>query len=108
MGVANPFSLNNKNLDSLLLSRSKDNVATELEGEVVLLDLTSNAYIGFDAIGSSIWALLEKPITLPGLLTALMEKYDVNEDTCRVDVLSFLAELFDKNLIRVDAQKAGV
>lgn len=98
------ISFDNENLDNLLITREKNQMVTEIEGEVVLLDLATDAFIGLDAIGSSIWNLLEPSVTFSALCQTLMEKYDVPEDVCKADVLSFLKELADNNLITVEAK----
>lgn len=104
MGENNPFYDENANLESLLISRDNNHVATEIDGELVLLDLASNSYLGFDPVGSSIWQLLETPITFRDLLIALVEKYDVMEDVCRADTISFLHDLAEKNLLIFDSK----
>ncbi|MDH5523382.1 MAG: PqqD family peptide modification chaperone [Desulfobulbaceae bacterium] len=104
MTPANLLSLDNQKLNTLLVSRGKDHMATELEGEVVLLDLASNNFVGLDAVGSAIWQLLEQPISFHNLCQRLMAKYNVTEDVCRADVLSFLKELGESNLITVSEE----
>lgn len=99
MSAVNPFSVDNGSWESLLVSHSKNNVATEIEGDVVLLDLASGAYVGLNAIGSSIWSLIEKPISMHNLFKGLMEEYDVAEEMCRADTVSFLEDLFEKKLL---------
>lgn len=101
MGSFELLSFDNRGLDSLLICRGKDNMATEIEGDVVLLDLASNAFVGLDAIGSVVWEHLHEPISFQGLCLLLMERYDVAEDVCRTDVLEFLQELSAGNLIVV-------
>lgn len=106
MKIENPFSIDGKQLNKLVVSRDKEHVTTEIDGEVVLLDLTSNSYLGFDAVASSIWGALEQPITLQDLLKLLAEKYDVTEDVCRADTLSFLQDLYERNLLDVEGGKS--
>jgi hypothetical protein len=93
------FSSENKTLNSTLISRGKNCRETELEGEVVLLDLSTDMFVSLDPIGSSIWKLLEPPITFSALCKNLMEEYDVEENVCRADVLSFLKDLSENGLI---------
>lgn len=101
MDHAHLLSFDNKKIDTLLVSRGKDNISTELEGETVLLNLASNEFVGLDAVGSSIWNLMERPITFQDLCKMLMDQYDVEGDVCRGDVMSFLQELVGDNLITV-------
>ncbi|MBU1419337.1 MAG: PqqD family peptide modification chaperone [Proteobacteria bacterium] len=101
------LSLDNDILDSLLLCREKENISTELEGETVILDMASGIYSGLDAVGTSIWNLLEQPTTFSALCQKIMEEYDVTEDACRTDLLSFLKELADNKLISIRHETAA-
>jgi len=101
MECSNLLSFDNSKLDSVLLCREKNNLATEVDGDVVLLDLSSNEFVGLDTIGSSIWSHLEDPVSFKGLCQTLMTKYEVVEEVCRADVLEFLQELSQSNLISV-------
>ena len=93
------LSSDNQDLDALKIGRGASCLATEVEGEVVLLDLDSDVFIGLDEVGSLIWNLLEEPITFATLCQSLRNEYDVPEDTCRVDVLDFLGDLANNSLI---------
>ena len=93
------FSPDNKTLNSTLIRRGENCRETELEGEVVLLDLSTDMFVSLDQIGSSIWKLLEPPTTFATLCQTLMKEYDVEENVCRADVLSFLRDLSENGLI---------
>lgn len=101
------LSLENNMLDNLLLCRGKENISTELEGETVILDMASGIYSGLDAVGSSIWTLLEQPITFSVLCHKLMDEYNVEEEVCRTDLLSFLKDLADNKLITIQHEAAA-
>ncbi len=82
-----------------VLVRREDLIAQELEGELVMLDMQSGHYFGFDLIASAIWSRLEKPITLQMLCENLVKEYSVSFDQCLEDVSFFLEELLNKELI---------
>lgn len=50
-------------------------------------------YLGLDEVGQRIWDLLATPQTVPGLVGALTDEYDVAADECARDVASFLEAL---------------
>ncbi|MBN2480763.1 MAG: lasso peptide biosynthesis PqqD family chaperone [Bacteroidales bacterium] len=82
-----------------ILQRKPDLLFNEIEGEVVMLSIENSEYYGMDKVGSRIWELLEKPITLNQLISKLMEEYEVNEQHCKEDIYIFLQGLINKNLI---------
>ncbi len=95
------LSTDNPNLDNLILQRKEEKISTELDNETVILDMESGVYSGLDAVGTSIWKLLEQEINFAFLCHTLMEEYEVNNDLCRKDTLFFLQELDRNKLITI-------
>lgn len=94
--------MNTKERDSAVLRRAEDKISTELDGETVILDLASEDYSGLNEVGTSIWNLLEKPISFSAILKALLEEYEISEAQLEGDISSFLQELVDKKLITIN------
>ncbi|MCC6163955.1 MAG: PqqD family protein [Acidobacteria bacterium] len=71
---------------------------------VMLLDPAASMYLGTHGVGALIWQRLAAgPQTMAQLCEAVEAEYDVDAETCRGDVKTFLADLLDRNLIaRVD------
>ena len=59
-----------------------DQVSSDLQGEVAILDLKAGVYYGLDAVGARIWNLLQKPTTVNEIRDILLEEYDVEVDRC--------------------------
>ncbi|WP_028580041.1 PqqD family peptide modification chaperone [Desulfogranum japonicum] len=83
-------------------SVAPDVIYQELDGEMVLLDTKSGEYFGIDEIGSRIWALIEQGQTTKGIQSALLEEYDVDEETCSRHVGAFVNELQKAGLIEAN------
>lgn len=81
------------------LVRSEAVVFTELEGEVVMLDTEGGQYYELDSIGSRIWMLLEDRPSMAKLKDALTAEFDVDEETCRVDLADFIENLAKLGLV---------
>lgn len=86
-------------LPTRLYRRATEFIATDVEGELVLLHTLSWNYFEFDKIGASIWALLDVPQSLPALVDALMAKFDVDEARCRADTKAFLDDMIGQGLV---------
>ena len=65
-----------------------------------MMDESQGCYFSLDAIGKSIWELLETPTSYGDLLTALTRIYEVDNVQCQRDIEPFLAESLKNNLIR--------
>ena len=88
------------NLDVKVI-RSDEVLTSEVDGEVVMMSIDNGTYSGLDAIGSKIWELLEKPITVSEICDIMEARYDVERDVCEKDVLSFLEDLASDSTIQV-------
>lgn len=71
--------------------------------EVVMLNMTTNAYYDADAIGAVIWRQIEAPCLVSDLVQWLVQRYDVGPDVCEVDVIRFLSDALAEGLIQVIA-----
>ena len=84
--------------------RSDDVLFQELDGEAVLLDLSSEQYFGLDEVGTRIWQLLETQNSLGVIQQTLLDEYEVSEDQLRDDLIGFAQRLNDAGLIKVHAE----
>jgi hypothetical protein len=55
----------------------------------------------FEDTAAFLWHRLRRPASARDLVAALLEEYEVDEPTAARDVEAFLAELREKNLVRV-------
>jgi hypothetical protein len=85
-----------------LIHRRADSIATEIDGEVVVMSVATGRTFGLDKRGSRIWALLEQPVTVDAVVQSLLSHYDTTAEKCRGDVLAFVEELIANQLVTVD------
>jgi hypothetical protein len=83
------------------IKRADDLVSCDLEGETALMSVDQGKYYGLDPIGSRIWALLEQARPVSDLCALLLEEFEVEPWQCEHDVLAFLRDLAQDNLIKV-------
>lgn len=82
----------------------KANIAfTDIDHEIMLLHPELGRFFSFNKIGSTIWNLIQNPITVNELVKQLTSHFEVDADTCFSDVSSFLALLLEKKLIEIIA-----
>jgi hypothetical protein len=82
---------------------AKDQVSSDLGGEVAILDLKAGVYYGLDAVGARIWSLIQEPRTVNEIRNILLEEYEVEPERCERDLLVLLQRLADERLIEVEA-----
>ena len=88
--------------DSLpkLMIRNPDLVSADMDGETVMMSIANGAYFGIGGIGSRVWDLLETPNDLDTLVAMITAEYDVDDATCRADLVGFLSDLNRAGLIQ--------
>ncbi len=86
---------------STIVARVAGLCAGELDGEAVLMSIDQGRYFGMDSIGTRIWGLIETPLAVSDICDQLRKEYKVTPEECERDVLVFLNELAEANLLRV-------
>ena len=79
--------------------RSSDLVATDMDGETVMMSIERGEYYGISGVGSRVWDLLESPVTLETIVATVCAEFEVEQAACQTDMEGFLAELCEHELI---------
>lgn len=86
-----------------MIHRKGDWLAARVGDELVMMSAAKGNYIGLSEVGARIWELIETPRTIDSLCEALVAEYDVEPETCRREVDSFLATLGEHDAVAIDA-----
>ncbi|MES2441562.1 MAG: PqqD family peptide modification chaperone [Pseudomonadota bacterium] len=81
------------------LVRASQIIATEVDGEIVLISIEDGKYFGLDAIGSEIWRRLEEPRSVEALTAELQDHFDGDPETIERETLDFLDKLSEQKLL---------
>ncbi len=90
--------------DTVFVSTAQ--VSTELEGEVVILNVDDGMYYGLKAVSGRLWELIREPITIGHLCEILVQEFEVEPGTCAREVNGLLRSLQGKGLIEVRHETA--
>lgn len=74
----------------------------EVEGELVLLNLETEQYFGMDKTSSRFWRVLSENPTIDGAYGSLLEEFEVDPQTLRTDLVSFIDDLSKRGLVEVE------
>jgi len=83
------------------VQRNQEMLTSNIGEEIVMMSIDNSAYYGLDPIGSNIWEMLAEPIRVSDLCAQLMQRYEVNEQDCQRDVLNFLNQMRNEDLLTV-------
>jgi len=75
---------------------------SHLAGETVLMDKQTGDYFGINKVGTAIWELLETPSTTDQIVTKLLERYEIDEATCRIELSAFLDAIEAKKMLLIE------
>ncbi|OXM13710.1 lasso peptide biosynthesis PqqD family chaperone [Paenibacillus herberti] len=85
-----------------VVSQQPGLLASDMDGEKVMLSISDGKYYNLGAIGGRIWELIETPCTIQELKAQLMQEYGVAESDCEEDLSEFLNQLLSEKLITVE------
>ena len=73
--------------------------ARRIDGDIIVLDLTSSQYFTVTGSGVLLYDLLETGATEDDLVAAMLAEYEVDEAVARADVAGFVQKLTDAGLV---------
>jgi hypothetical protein len=91
-------------MNSSRVQRTTEQIACDMDGEVVVLDLKSGIYYGLDTVGARIWNLIEQPMALAAIREVIMSEYDVSQADCDRDIMAFVQKMREVGLVDVSSE----
>ncbi len=79
--------------DESLVAAGPDAVAAVLAGEVVILSIRDGIYYQLEGVGALVWERLATPVRVDALVTAIVERFEVEPKRAREDLVALLADL---------------
>ena len=86
-------------LDCTVLRASPDVQGTTMDGETVLLDLSSGRYYTLNRLGSVIWEHCAGQSTIADIHTAICERFEVAPERALDDLVMLVNELLQEGLL---------
>jgi Coenzyme PQQ synthesis protein D (PqqD) len=83
--------------------RRKDLLARPLDDDLVMADLETGNYYGLADTGRAIWNLIDEPIPVRAICDTLGSRYAVDPQLVEREVMGFLEQLRQHNLITVSS-----
>ena len=74
-------------------------IAREIQGETVLLNKESGDYFSLNTIGTEIYNCICKGMEIDAIVKFLLDRYNVEDDILKRDVISLVSELKGKKII---------
>ena len=91
--------MNSISLESVV-RRSSDVMASQVDNELVMMDVERGMYYALNPVGADIWERLTEPQTVADLCAQLVQQYEVDRATCEADVLAVLNDMAGNGLLQ--------
>ena len=82
-----------------IVSRREDIDTTDLNGDIVMMDLEKGKYFSLNSVGSRIWEEIQSPVKISEVVNILLSEYDVDRETCEKSVMEFIEGLDNAGLL---------
>ena len=82
-----------------IVKRNEGVLSTDIDGEAVLMTVDSGNYFTLNAVGSTIWSLIENPLTLTELQDQLLEQFDGDRATILSESKAYIQDLATRGLL---------
>jgi coenzyme PQQ synthesis protein D (PqqD) len=92
-------------LHTRLRRKDDDIVAKVMDGEAVIINLSTGIYYSSDHVGAAMWELIEKRYSLDEVAAAIAARYDVPRALVQDDVVSLGGELLQHELVVVATEE---
>ena len=93
-------SIDRTQLDGIVLRSSPDVQGTTMDGETVLLDLSSGRYYTLNRLGSVIWEHCTGQSTIADIHAAICDRFDVMPTRALDDLVNLVNELIQEGLLQ--------
>ena len=84
-----------------MIARSEGWLASDVGDEVMMMHIDRGVYVGLNAMGAEIWRRIETPHAIGDLCAALVTAFEVDAETCRIEVEAFIDKMSARGLVRV-------
>jgi hypothetical protein len=87
-------------LESVLVQR-EGNIASDMDGEKVMLNVKNGKYYNLGEVGGEIWEALASPVSVSRIAEIIQEAFEVPAELAQQDVFEFVQSLLNEDLVAV-------
>jgi len=87
--------------ETSVIERTQGLMASELDDEIVMLNVQRGNYYGLSGVAKRIWEHLDSPKSIGDVCQLLQAEFEVEPAQCIKDVLGFVEQMISENMVRV-------
>lgn len=85
-----------------IVRKNDDIFAGNIDDEMVAINIQNGKYYQLNKTGARILSALDQPCSVRELCLAMQVQYRVDDEICRKDVLAFLTEMAEYQLVMAE------
>lgn len=85
-----------------IVRRGDKHVETEVADQTMMMNIDKGKYYALEGTAKLIWGALDSPKSVQDLVANMVESYEVEQDQCMTDVVGFLTDLVENELLVVE------
>ena len=93
--------------EHILTANSPGVISEVIDGEAVIMNLTTGRYFSCQQVGGEIWALIEKGATRAEITDHVLGTYAVEPEVFAGSLEDFLSDLAEHDLVRQEPRKVN-
>lgn len=74
-----------------------------IDGEAIIMNLSTGMFYSTDKVGASIWSWVEQGLSVEEIIAEITVRYDVSEAQARSDLDELVGQLLGENLVHTEA-----
>lgn len=87
-------------LETILVQR-EGNIASDMDGEKVMLNVKNGKYYNLGEVGGEIWSALASPVSVSQVVESIQSIFEVSAEVAEQDVFAFLQSLLNEDLVQI-------
>lgn len=89
-------------LSQIFPKQNEDVHSTALDGESVLLNLSTGRYYSLNAVGSVVWEQCTGALSLAAICSSISERFDVTSQAAQSDLLDLIVQFRQEGLLHTE------
>ncbi len=82
-----------------VIAASPDAIMSDVDGEIMLIMVSTGRYFGLDAVGSEVWRRIQQPVQVSDLVEGLKRHFKGDEAVIEREAFAFVNTLSDRGLL---------
>ena len=83
--------------------KTDNTAATVIDGEAIIVNLTTGVYYSMDKVGAEVWEMMEQGLSLHEISAAIAARHEIEQDKALADIEALAGKLVAEDLIEMSA-----